>query len=354
MILDTVGMFDAVAALPEQLVVAADATAAALPELALPAHDDIANVVVLGMGAAGEAATTVREVAGPLMAVPVVVQRGYGVPNFVDSSSFVVAVSFDGDDEETVEGAENALAAGASLLCVTRGGALAELAAASGAPHLRVEPDAPVARAAFGAMAVAALMAVEHVGLFPGGRAWIDAAVAQTSRRRDALIVEDNLARHLARRLGRAFPIVYGGNGLGGLAAERWKTQFNDNAKVAAFANQVPELTHNEVCGWGQDGDVTRQVFQLFLLRHDHEHPQVARRMAVVDELLDEVVGAVHTVVAEGDGMLAQLLDLVLVGDMVSLHAAAEQGVDPGPVPVRDEIEARVAVGGPRYTPTPG
>lgn len=342
MILDTVGMFDAVAALPEQLTVAAAAAAAALPQLDLPAHDDIANVVVLGMGVAGQAGGLLLEVAGPMMSVPVIVHRGYGVPNFVDPTSLVIAVSFDGDTEEIVEAAQDALDDGANLLCVSRGGALAELAAAAGAPHVKVEPDAPTERAALGALAVPALLALEEVGFFPGGRVWIDAAVEQLSRRRDALITEKNLARHLARRLGRAFPIIYGGNGLGGLAAERWKTQFNDNAKVAAFANQVPELTHNEVCGWGQDGDVTRQVFQLFLLRHDFEHPQVARRLDLLDELLDEVVGAVHSVAAEGDGMLAQLLDLVLIGDFASLHAAAEQGLDPGPVPILAEIEARI------------
>ena len=343
MILDTLGMFDAVAALPEQLTVAADASEAALGQVALPAHDDIANVVVVGMGVAGQAAALVREVAGPTMAVPVVVHRGYGIPNFVDRSSLVVAVSFDGDTEETVDAAGAALDDGANLLCISRGGALEALAGSAGAPHLAVAPDAPTERAAFAALAVPALLALDRVGFFPGGRSWIAAAADQTARRRDALITEDNLARRMARRLGRAFPIVYGGDGVGGLAAERWKTQFNDNAKVAAFANQAPELTHNEVCGWGQDGDVTRQVFQLFLLRHDHEHPQVARRLEIVDELLDEVVGAVHTVTAEGAGALAQLLDLVLVGAFTSLHAAAAQGVDPGPEPVLAALEARVA-----------
>jgi glucose/mannose-6-phosphate isomerase len=67
------------------------------------------------------------------------------------------------------------------------------------------------------------------------------------------------------------------------------------------------------------------------------------RRFELVDEYLDEVVGAVHTVRAEGDGMLAQLLDLALFGDMASLHAAAEQDVDPGPIPVLDDIKRRVA-----------
>jgi glucose/mannose-6-phosphate isomerase len=339
LVLDTLGMFDAAAAVPEQVAVAADSATAALAELALPAHDDIANVVIAGMGAAGQAGRVVLETAGPLMAVPVVVHRGYGVPNFVDDSTLVVAVAYDGDTEETVEAAQAALDDGARVVCVSHGGALAEL---PGAVHLPLAVEVPTPRAALAAMAVPVLLTLEQVGFFPGGRTWIDDAVVQLSRRRDALIAEDNLARRLARRLGRAFPIVYGGNGVGGAAAERWKTQFNENAKVAAFANQAPELTHDEICGWGQHGDVTRQIFQLFLLRHDFEHPQVARRLAVVDDVLDEVVGAVHSVHAEGEGLLAQLLDLALVGDFTSLHAAAEQGVDPGPVPVLDEVEARI------------
>ena len=70
----------------------------------------------------------------------------------------------------------------------------------------------------------------------------------------------------------------------------------------------MPELCHNEICGWGQNGDVTRQVFRLVNLRHDFEHPQIARRFDLVDDVLDEVVAGIDEVVAEGDGALAQLL----------------------------------------------
>jgi glucose/mannose-6-phosphate isomerase len=110
----------------------------------------------------------------------------------------------------------------------------------------------------------------------------------------------------------------------------------------AAFSNQVPELTHDEIAGWGQDGDVTRQIFQVFMLRHDFEHPQVSSRLAAVEEVLVEVVGAVHVVEAAGDGLLAQLFDLELIGQFVSLHAAVEQSIDPGPVPIVSEIASRV------------
>ena len=53
------------------------------------------------------------------------------------------------------------------------------------------------------------------------------------------------------------------------------------------------------------------------------------------------MVAGIDEVVAEGEGALAQLLDLVMVGDFVTLHRAAQEGVDPGPVPVLDDIKRR-------------
>ncbi len=274
--------------------------------------------------------------------VPIIVHRGYGVPNFVDASTLVIAISFDGETSETLEAAQDALVDGATVVCVSGGGELHAWAVANDLVHLPVMPDAPVERAAIGSLAVPVLVLLDRVGMYPGAEAWIDAAIAQATVRRNELITEENFARRLARQLGRTFPIIYGGNGPGGTAAEFWKAQFNQNAKVAAFSNQVPELTHDEIAGWGQDGDVTRQIFQVFMLRHDFEHPQVSSRLAVVEEVLVEVVGAVHVIEAAGDGLLAQLFDLELIGQFVSLHAAVEQSIDPGPVPIVSEIASRV------------
>jgi glucose/mannose-6-phosphate isomerase len=136
---------------------------------------------------------------------------------------------------------------------------------------------------------------------------------------------------------------VFGAGPLGSVAANRWKTQVNENAKAPAFAAAVPELCHNEIVGWGQHGDVTRQVFTLVELRHDEEHPQELRRFDLVRELMAEVTHDVIEVRALGEGALAQLFDLTLVGDMVSLHMAAQEGIDPGPVPVLDALKRALA-----------
>jgi glucose/mannose-6-phosphate isomerase len=144
----------------------------------------------------------------------------------------------------------------------------------------------------------------------------------------------------VARRIGRTIPLVYGSTGLTAVAARRWKSQVNENAKTPAFSAVQPELSHNEVAGWGQHGDVTRQVFSLVTLRHAGEHPQVARRFALVVDATDEVMANVIPVWAEGHDDLSRFFDLALFGDFVSLHLAGREGIDPGPVPALSDLEA--------------
>ncbi len=338
--LDTLDMFGATAGLPEQVEVAARAAS----ELGgLPEHDDIEHVVVLGMGGSGIAGDVIGAVAAPFMPVPVTVTKGYEPPSFVSESTLCFALSCSGNTEETVEAASTAAAAGARMVVVAAGGELERLARGWQAPFVRVPPEIPMPRAAIGALAVPPLAVLERTGLFPGAGQWVALAVEQLRRRRDELVRDDNPARQLAQRIAATMPIVYGGNELGAVAALRWKNQVNENAKAPAFWAVVPELTHNEICGWGQHGDVTRQVFTMVLLRHDHEHPQVMRRFDLLRDWVEEVVAGVHDVWAQGDGALAQLFDLMLFGDFTTLYLAEQAGVDPGPVPVLDSIKAALA-----------
>ena len=340
--LDTFGMWEATAERPEQMATAA-VEARGLE--GLPDRETVENVVVLGMGGSGIVGDVLAATAGPFMAVPVVTVKSYTLPAFVGEASLVFAVSFSGDTEETIEAATEAAVQGARVIVVTAGGELAKLAAAWGAPLVAVPDTIPQPRAALGALAVPPLVILEEIGLFPGASQWIDLAVEHLRRRRHELAADDGPAAEVARRIGRTIPLVHASGALGAAAAERWKTQVNENAKAPAFASVQPELSHNEVQGWGQHGDVTRQVLSVVMLRHDAEHPQVMRRFELVSELLREIVAGIVEVRATGEGELAQLSDLALFGDYVSLHMAANEGIDPGPVPTLAEIKQQLSPG---------
>ena len=347
---DSLGFREAVLDLPEQV-------AAAVRSLtvtgSLPPHDEIANVLVLGTGAAGWVGDLLAAVAGPFMPVPLVVHKGFEVPSFVDPTTLVVAISASGDSPEVVASATAATEAGGRLFAVTSGGRLGALADAIEAPTVFL-PQASAEgavppRARIGALAIPVLKAFVTLGLYPGGRDWIAAAIAQLRARRDGLGGPDDDVARVAKAIAGTIPLVYGGGVLGAAAATRWKAQINQTAKSPCFAGELPDVVHGELAGWGQHGDITRQVLSLVLLRHDEEPPQVAEQFGAVEEWTDEVVSTIVSVQAAGEGALAQLLDLVFVGDLVAVDLAARAGIDPGPTPV---IAPPAAVGAP-VLPTP-
>jgi glucose/mannose-6-phosphate isomerase len=53
--------------------------------------------------------------------------------------------------------------------------------------------------------------------------------------------------------------------------------------------------------------------------------------------------GKVFEVEASGEGKLAQLFDLILLGDQVSLRMAAIRGEDPGPIEILIRLKEYLA-----------
>ncbi len=324
---DTLGMWPAVNRLPEQMLDALDRC----NELeGLPDRSEIANVLVLGMGPGGFAGDLLAVTAGPFMPLPIVVVKSYQPPSYVDEQTLVFALSASGDTPEIVQAAAQAAGAGGRVVAVTGGGQLAQMAADWSAPLVEVDPMLYPPRAGLSVLTVAPMIILEKMGLFPGATQWVRRAVDQIRGRRDTARAP---AAALARHLAGTVPLIYGGGGLGSVAARHWKNMINTSAKAPAFNAGVPDLLHNEIAGWGQHGDLTRQVFSMVVLRHEHEHPEVMRGFDILIDLMDEVVGDVHTVEAAGEGPVAQIFDLMYQGSMTALEMAAAVGLDPGPVP---------------------
>jgi glucose/mannose-6-phosphate isomerase len=94
----------------------------------------VQQVVIAGLGSAAIAAEiAVARIAGECQ-VPVVVWRDFDMPAFVGPETLVLALSPDGDDEETLSAALAAQQRRAKVAAITRGGELAGAAEANGWP----------------------------------------------------------------------------------------------------------------------------------------------------------------------------------------------------------------------------
>jgi glucose/mannose-6-phosphate isomerase len=305
-------------------------------------------VVMVGMGGSAAGADLLATCAVETLEVPVLVHRGYGLPAAAGQEALVIASSYSGDTAEVVSAVEVALARRVPVVAITSGGALGALATRHGLPCVAL-PAGLMPRMALGLLVFPALRALAAAGVAVAAEGDLDEALevvtAQVADLGADIPTDKNEAKRLALAIGQRLPVVYGGP-LTGTVAYRWKTDLEENAKLLAVAGALPEMNHNEIEVWG--GRAAREMHAV-LLREDGETPEIARRFALVRELLGPTAGGVSEAWARGRSRFARLLSLVYLGQWVSYYASMLRETDPWPVPILTEVKRRL--GGPGREP---
>lgn len=298
-------------------------------------------VVVAGMGGSASGGDMVAACAADTLDIPILVHRGYGLPAAAGRDALVVAISYSGGTVEVLSAAEVALARHVPLVAVTAGGALGALAEARGLPRVAL-PDGLMPRMALGYLVFPLLAVLAGCGAAVASAGEIDEALdvlaAQAEDLAPACRTDKNAAKRLALAIGDRMPAVYGGP-LTATAAYRWKTDFEENAKVLAVAGAVPEMNHNEIEVWRGAAAAGRHIV---LLREESESPEIARRFELVREIAAPAAGGVSETWARGAGRLARILSLAYASLWVSFYVAMLHGIDPWPVPVLEEVKRRL------------
>jgi glucose/mannose-6-phosphate isomerase len=303
----------------------------------LPDRDRVESIAVIATGDDAVVGDVLQAVAAPFIPLPITVLHDYELPASVGDGTLVFAASADGDTEEIIDVTTSAVTQGASVV-VLGSGQLAKEAVNWAAPVFSPPDDTPFRRSAIGYSATIPLVILNELGLFPGANEWIQQAVLQLRTRAEQLSSVGNYAEELAGAIVPSIPIFSGGGLLGSAAARRWKTSVNLSAQAPAFWNGYPEAAHSELAGWShleatELSETAKRRLFVVNLRHDSEHPHIAMQFAETAERVANAVVGVRDVDASGEGEFAQLLDLVLLGDMVALYMAAALGIDPGPLP---------------------
>ena len=300
-------------------------------------------MTICGMGGSAVAGDVVRAVFRDRLGIPVDVNRGHELPAYAGPHTLVLISSYSGNTSETLASLRAALARGCRVVAVTSGGQVGAEMAQAGLPVVPV-PAGFQPRAALGHLGFAALGALEAMGLLPPMAVDVEETVAELSalaeRLGPAAPTDANPAKAIAVRIGDKVPVVWGAEGIGAVAAMRWKTQLNENGKVPAFWSSMSELDHNEVVGWTQPYG---HGFSLIALRHDGEHPEIGERFPLSYEIARSAGMENAEVRAAGRSLLARLMSLILVGDYASAYVGLLHGVDPTPVAVIDRLKSALA-----------
>jgi glucose/mannose-6-phosphate isomerase len=249
------------------------------------------------------------------------------LPKYVGPKTLVFATSYSGNTEETLSAYAEAKAAGATIVCVTSGGKLKELALADGFAVVTV-PGGQPPRTALGFMLIPVLAAAIKMGLLP------EQDFAKAFDLLEKLCEEwtiegtNPIAKDMAKDLHGNLGIIYGLGPWQAIIANRWKGQINENSKNHIFVNQFPELNHNEILAWVKAGEQGVGKYLGIILEDGTESAKMKKRAEVTEGLVKDLCSFQH-VAAVGETLLEKLLSLTYLGDFVSLYLAALNQVDP-------------------------
>jgi glucose/mannose-6-phosphate isomerase len=291
------------------------------------------NILILGMGGSAIGGALIRSYCLDKIDVPIEVLRNYDIPAYVNEETLCIASSYSGNTEETMSAYEECINRNTPVLSVSTGGALEHAAKARNGLHY-VIPRGLQPRSALG-YSLASLFVL----LIKGKILEVDIELLKKS---SALLnklcdrwanwdtPDENPPLNLALKVQGKIPVIYGSSGYAEAMSYRWKCQFNENAKMLSYWTNFPELNHNEIVGWGDDEELRKRMFVIFI-RDENEHPRVESR---IDLTKKHLAGKVlyDEVYPEGESDLEKLFYLTMYGDLLTIYSAYLHGKDPAEI----------------------
>ena len=261
--------------------------------------------------------------------IPIFVNRGYKLPDYVDRDWLVLVNSYSGNTEETLSAYEDAVRKKAQILVMTSGGQLKAKAEENSHPRISL-PAGMQPRASIMYSFLSLLKVLKASGMIND----IDRQVAETVE----LLRDDRLRQEgekLAEATQKRIPLIYSSQSIYGVAM-RWKTQVNENAKMHCFYNVFSEMNHNEIVGFESEPE---KYFVIFL-RNENDHPRIKKRYEVCKEIIESDI---YEVWSRGESWLGRISTLVHIGDWYSYYLALIKGVDPSPVEIIEGLKKKLA-----------
>ncbi|CAN5370147.1 bifunctional phosphoglucose/phosphomannose isomerase [soil metagenome] len=297
-------------------------------------------VGLAGMGGSAAGGDFVRALFEAHGSSPFIVIRDYELPNYFGVGDLVFIASYSGNTEETLSIYEAAKHSGARIIAITSGGEVEKRAIADGYPIVRV-PGGQPPRASLGYMLIPVIAVCQRLKLIPEQDFTAAFDRLDEVSKDYGVDAADNDAKKLASEMQGKVGVCYGLGTYKAYLANRWRCQFNENAKYLLFANAFPELCHNEIMGW-VGAEKQAPAYAGIILQDGTESENMKVRADVTAKVIGDKCHF-HRVNARGESLIERMLSLTYIGDWASIYLARLNEVDPTEIENIDTLKSELA-----------
>jgi glucose/mannose-6-phosphate isomerase len=305
------------------------AAANSYPEINIKV-DEINNIIISGLGGSAIAGDLIKNFLKDELRIPVLVNRNYNLPKFADKNTLVICSSYSGNTEETLSACKEALQKGCKIVCISTGGELEKIALEFNLPFVKLQ-EGFQPRFALGLSFTTLLKLLEKMNLISNQEENIKQLISLWKRKGEEYSSEQNIALQIATSLIGFIPIIYSVSDFNNSVGMRFKAQLNENSKLHAFHNELPEMNHNEIIGW--ESHKQKNIHTKVIYLYDDEiHPQIKKRFEIMSEMIKSTDVEIITLQSSEENFKMRLMDLIYLTDWISYYLAVLRQFDPSEI----------------------
>ena len=298
------------------------------------------NVIICGMGGSAIAGDYLISLLDEELDIPVILNRSYQLPNFVNEKTLVVCISYSGNTEETLSRYHDAIIKGAMVVAISSSGLLEKFSEEIGTPYIKIKEGLPP-RCSLPLIYISLIKIFEEFNLLTN----IDHDIEETENILEKLakqysptiLVEDNIAKGIAYGLFNTLPIFIG-HTIYSPVAFRGKCELNENSKVLAIYEELPEQNHNGIVAWDNPNKAYNDV-SVVLFREKNESKQIEIRIEETKKIVLEKTEKVLEIYPEGKSKFAKQMGATFLVDFISIYLGILYELDPSATPSIDRLK---------------
>lgn len=314
-------------------------------EVISPENDgrEIKNIVIAGMGGSALAALVAKKWLENEISQPFEIIRNYDLPKSISRNTLVIASSYSGNTEETVECLEQAYDKNAQIATISAHGKLEKFAKEADIAHVKLPSGLQPRMAVFYNLRALAKVLVNFEIISEEKYNEIaetsEFLRAESEKWSASVPAEKNLAKQIALYAAGRSGVFLSSSEMSPVAY-KWKISWNENAKNVSFWNEYPEFNHNEFLGWSSHP--IEKLFAVFNLRSSFDNPRIQKRFEISDRLLSGKRPAARNIELQGETPLEQMLWGSILADFASIYLAILNNVNPTPVDLIEKLKVEL------------
>lgn len=297
---------------------------------------DFKNVIICGIGGSALPYDILNSVVRP--EIPVYIHRDYNLPEFANSQSLIICISYSGNTEEGVSSLKEAVNKNLKVVAIATGGKFEEIAKENKILFVKI-PSGIQPRSATGYLFSALVKVLINSAIIKDISFNILDLVSELKDANEELQKE---GKKLAKKIEKKIPIIYASNTFE-TVAHILKIKFNENSKIPAFYNVFPELNHNEMVGYTGIKKLGSKNFVVIILQNSEDHLRTQKRMKLTANLIKKSGVKVEFIEVKKGSVMFKIFSTLLLGDWISYYTALNQKVDPSPVKLVEDFKKQMA-----------